>query len=149
MNLLRTIISSLENKNYYLDMIILFLCYALPFVSKDFVSPLLRWIILDFELKHVFQKNPKFFQSILYRMDKWNLLFSRNMLLFDVLNMLIHHFVLFFNILSQKKKFSVQRKKQFSVKLHDFFPHILCRMDIYFKRLFIYQSGITMNMSNT
>ena len=33
-------------------------------------------------------------------MDKWNL--SPNVLLFDVLTILIHHFMLFFSILSQK-----------------------------------------------
>ena len=33
-------------------------------------------------------------------MDKWNL--SPNVLLFDVLTILIHHFILFFSILSQK-----------------------------------------------
>ena len=30
-----------------------------------------------------------------------------------------------------------------------FFLWILCTMDIFFKRIIIYQSGITMNMSNT
>ena len=30
-----------------------------------------------------------------------------------------------------------------------FFFRILCRMDIFFKGLIIYKSGITMNISNT
>ena len=43
--------------------------------------------------------------------DKWNLFLSTNILLFDVLTILIHHFVLFFSILIQKEKFYVKRKK--------------------------------------
>ena len=38
-------------------------------------------------------------------MDKWNLFLSTNILLSDVLTILIHHFVLFFSIPSQKEKF--------------------------------------------
>ena len=53
MNLLRTIISALANKNYY---IILFLCYVFPFASKDFVVPLLSWGILDFKLELIKHK---------------------------------------------------------------------------------------------
>ena len=43
------------------------------------------------------------------------------LLLFDFLITIIHHFVLFFRILSRKKKFYVKRKKQYSVNLHYFF----------------------------
>ena len=71
-----------------------------------------------------------------------------NVLLFDVLIILMHHFVLFFNIRSQKEKFYVKRKNNTQLNCMIFF-HILCRMEIYFKRLVIYQSGITMNISNT
>ena len=35
-----------------------YICYVFPFASKDFVCPLLRWIILDFELERI-KKNPK------------------------------------------------------------------------------------------
>ena len=46
-NLLRTIISSLVNKNYYYA-VILFLCYVFHFASKGFVFPLLCWSIPGF-----------------------------------------------------------------------------------------------------
>ena len=117
-----------------------------PFASKDFVFPFLRWILLDFELECIFKKTSKIIQSVLCRMNKRDLFLSTNVLFFDALTILIHHSVLFFSILSQKEKFSVKRKKEFSVKLHDFFFHILCRMDIYFRRLIVYQSRITMIM---
>ena len=148
MNLQRTIISPLVNKNYYY-IAILFLCYVFPFASAYFVFPLLRWIILDFELEHILKQISKIFQSILCRIDKWNLFLSTNVLLFDVLNILILHFVLFFSILSQKEKFYVKRKSNSRSSCMIFFFHILCRMDIFFKRLIINQSDITMNMSNT
>ena len=80
-------------------------------------------------------------------MDKWNLFLSTNVLLFDVLTILAHDFVLFFGILSQKEKFYAKRKNNTQSSCMLFC--ILCRMGIFFKRLTIYQSGITMNMSNT
>ena len=149
MNLLQTIISSLVNKNYYY-IVLLFLCYVFPFISKDFVFPLLRWSILDFELERIKKKikNLKIFQRLLCRMDKWNLFLSANVLLFDVLTILIHHFVLFFSILSQKEKFYVKRRNNTQSSCMIFFC-ILSRMDIFFKRLIIYQSGITVNITNT
>ena len=64
-------------------------------------------VSLDSKLERIKKKIPKIFQSILYRMDKWNLFLSTNVLLFDVFNILIHHFMLFFSILSQKEKFYV------------------------------------------
>ena len=82
------------------------------------------------------------------RMDKCNLFLSTNVLLFEVLTILIHHFVLFFSILSQKEKFYVKRKNNAQSSSMIFF-RILCRVDIFFKRLIVYESGITMNMSNT
>ena len=107
-------------------------------------------VSLDFKLERIFKKKfPKIFQSILCRMDKWNLFLSTNVLLFDVLTILIHHFVLFFSILSQKEKFHVKRKNNTQSNCMIFFLHILCRIDIYFKRFIIYQSGITMNIRNT
>ena len=111
MNLLRTIIFALVDKIYYFHIVILFLCYVFPFASKDFAFPLLLLIILDFELERIFTKIPKIFQSILCLMDKWDLFLSTNVLLFDVFTVLIHYFVLFFSILSQKEKFYVKRKK--------------------------------------
>ena len=82
-------------------------------------------------------------------MNKWNLFLSTNVLLLDVLTILIHHFVLL-EYPQSKREILCQKEKQYSVKLHDFFFFcILCRMNIYFKRLIIYQSGITMNIRNT
>ena len=46
------------------------------------------------------EKVPKIFQSMLSWMDKCNLFLGTNVLLFDVLTILIHHFVLSFSILS-------------------------------------------------
>ena len=67
---------------------------------------------------------------------------------FDVLTILINHFVLFFGILSQKEKFYIKRKNNTQSRYIISF-NILCQMDRFFKRFIIYQSGITMNMSNT
>ena len=78
---------------------------------RIFVFSLLRWSILDFKLERIKKKIiPKIFQSIFCRMDKWNLFLSTNVLLFDPLTILMHHFVLFFNVLSQKEKSYVKRK---------------------------------------
>ena len=57
---------------------------------------------------------------------------------------LIHHFVLFFSILSEKGKFYIKRKSN----TREIFFRLLFRVNI-FKRLIIYQSGITINISNT
>ena len=138
MNLLRTIISSLVNKTYY-HIVILFLCLAFPFSSKDFVFSLLRWSILDFKLERI-KKVSKIFPCILCWMDKWNFFLSTNEFLFDVFTILIHYFVSL-QYPQSKKEILCQKKKQYSVKLHDFFC-ILCRIDILFKRLIIYQSDM-------
>ena len=104
---------------------LLLCCYIIP-VLCFFLLPLKVLyfacyveVPLDSKLKHVFLKkiSLKIFQSVLCRMDKWNLFLSINVFLFDVLTILIHHFVLFFSILSPKKKFCIKRKN----KLHDFF----------------------------
>ena len=52
-NLLRTIISFHVNKNYYY-IVILFLCYVSPFISKGLVFPLLRWGIPGFYIRTYF-----------------------------------------------------------------------------------------------
>ena len=80
--------------------------------------------------------------------DIIQLFLSTNVFLFDVLTILIHHFVLFLSILSQKKKFYLKRKNNTQSSCMIFFLLILCRMDIYFKRFVSYESGITMNISN-
>ena len=53
-----------------------------------------------------------------------------------------------FSVSSVKKKNFSSKGKTILVKLRDFFC-ILCWMDIYSKRLVLYQSGISMNISNT
>ena len=109
-------------------------------------------VSLNFKLERTFfffKKIPNIFQSIFCRMDKWNLFLSTYILLINVLIFLIHHFVLFFSILYQNEKTYVKRfLRQYSFKLHDFFC-ILCGMDIFLKKLIIYQSGITTKISNT
>ena len=132
MNLQRKVISSLVNKSYYY-IVKLFLCYVFTIASKDFVFPLLHWSILDFKLERILRKkNPKYFsKKIVCRMDKWNLFLRTNvLLLFAVLNLLIHRFVLFFSILSQKEKFFVKRKN-YLVKLHYFFLYFMSDRHIF------------------
>ena len=50
MNLLRAIISSLVNKNYYFFVVILFLCYVFPFASMDFLRLFLSTNVLLFDV---------------------------------------------------------------------------------------------------
>ena len=47
------------------------------------------------------------------------------LLLFDLLITLINLFVLFFSIVSRKKKFYIKREKQYSVKMYDFFSYFM------------------------
>ena len=119
---------------------ILFLCHVFPFASKglDFTTLKYPWILNQ---NVFFFKKRIFFQSVLCRMDKCNLFLSTNVLLFDVLIILIHHFVLFFSIHSQKKKFYVKRKNTAQSSCMNFF--------VFFYFRIIYQSDITMNISNT
>ena len=49
----------------------------------------------------------------------------------------------------QSKKCFMWKRKTILSQAAWFSFRILCRLDIYFKRLIIYQSGITMNISNT
>ena len=71
-----------------------------------FYFPCYVEVSLYFKLERIFFfKFPNIFQDILCRMDKWNLVLSTNVLLFDVLTILIQYFALFFSILSQKEKF--------------------------------------------
>ena len=132
---------------------LLFCCYIIPvlcfpFCLCIFCISLASLNYPGFWIRTYLKKNLKDFQSILCRINKWNLFLSTIVLLFDVLNILILHFVLFFSIFSQKEKFYVKRKNNSQSSCMIFF-HILCRMDIFFKRLIINQSDITMNMSNT
>ena len=60
-------------------------------------------VFLDFKLERILKKFPKIFQRILCRRDKWNLFLSPNTLLFDVLTILMRHFVVSL-ILSHKEK---------------------------------------------
>ena len=68
-------------------------------------------VSLGLKLERISQKFPKIFQSILCRMDMWNLFLRTSVLLFDTVTILIDHFVLLFIILCQKEKFYVKRKQ--------------------------------------
>ena len=110
--MLQTIILSFVNKNYYY-IAILFLCYVFLFTSKDFVFSYFVEVSLNFKLERILflkKNSPKVFQCMSCRMDIWNLFFSTNVLLFNVLTISIRRFVLFFSILSQNKKFYDKRK---------------------------------------
>ena len=62
---------------------------------------------------------------------------STNVLLFDAIS--FQNIILCYSSVSSVKiEILHQKEKQYSVKLHDLFFRILCRMDIYFKRLVIY-----------
>ena len=59
------------------------------------------------------------------------------------ITILIHHFVLLFSILSQKEKLLCQKKKQYAVKLHDFYSYFMSNKiypSIYFMSNKIYPS---------
>ena len=110
--------------------------YLLP--QRILYFPCYVEVSLDFKLERIKKNFPKVLQSILCWMNKLDLFLSRNVPLFVALTILIHHFALFFSIPCQKNKFYGKNEKQYSVKLHNLFLHILCWIDIYFKRLIIY-----------
>ena len=112
---------------------------------------------LDSKLEHIFfqkekktkkKKFPNIFQSILFQMDKCNLFLSTNILLFYVLIILIHHSCYSLVSSVKKRNFMLKGKLILSQAAWLFF-RILCQMHIFFKRLIIYQNGITVNISNT
>ena len=122
MFILGTIISSLVNKYYYYILLyyyIILLFSLLPRVVLYFSCNV--EVSLGFKLNRIQIKFPKIFQSILCRMDKWNLFLSTNVLLFDTPTILIHHFVLLFSILSKKEKFYVKRKRNTQSSCMTFF----------------------------
>ena len=107
-------------------------------------------VSVDFKLERIFKKKSKRF-FILCRMEKLDLLWGTNVLLFDVLTISIGHFVLFFSILSQKKKkkFYLEKKNNTqSSCLIFFFIFYVGWTYILLERLIIYQNGIAMNISN-
>ena len=73
--------------------VLYFLCYVKVFLNSKLerISPPQK------------KESRRFFKAYCVR---WT-----NVLLFDVLTILIHHFVLFFNILSQKKKKIISKGK--------------------------------------
>ena len=73
MNFLQTIIYFLVNKNC---IVILFLCYMIPFVAKSLLHFLFHVEVpLGFKLERIFSKTtcPNIFQTILCWIDKCNL----------------------------------------------------------------------------
>ena len=100
--ILKTIISSLENKNYYY-IVILFLCYVFRFASKGFVI----------------------FSNHTQSDGQMNLLLSTSVFLCDILTILIHHVVFFFSTLSQKDKFYVKKKSNTQSSCIIFFSYFM------------------------
>ena len=49
----------------------------------------------------------------------------------------------------RSNKYSLSKRKAILSQAAGYFFRILCRMNIYFKRVIIYQTGITMNISKT
>ena len=150
-NLLRTMIISRVNKNYYYT-VTLFLGHVLPFVSCSFVFPLLHWSIPGFKIRMYFFKTKNSGRILKAFCVLWtSVTFSSTRMYFAWRShSLIHFFVLFFSITIQKEKICVKKNKQYSVKLRDFFfSYFISDGHKIFKRLNIYQSGITMNISNT
>ena len=140
-----------NNNFFFYKQKLLLYCYidpmlCFPFASKDFVCPLLRWITLDLELQRI-KKNIKDFSKHIVSDGQMELC-PKYKCIFIWCS---YHFNTPFCVMLQypqsRTEILCQKEKQYSVKLHDFF-HILCRMDTFFKRLIIYESGITINVSN-
>ena len=147
MNLLRPIISSLVNKNYYV--VILFQCYVLIFASKDFV-------FLDFKLERMLKKKKKkkkkklkiFFKAYFIGWINWTYSLAR--MYFYLMFLPFEYTILCYSSVSSVKKVNfMSKRKTILIQVAWFFFHILCWVGIYFKRLINYQSGITINISNT
>ena len=114
MNLLRTIISSSVNKNYYY-IGTLFLCYVFLFVSKNFFISLAALNYPGFWIRKYLKKIPKTFQRIMYRMDKWNLFLSTNVLLLDVLTILCRMNIFFEKFISYQSCITINMSNTESV----------------------------------
>ena len=117
---------------------------------RIFVFSLLRWSILDFKLERIKKKNnPKDFSKHILSDGQMELILKHKCTFIWS----SYHFNAPFCVILQcpqsKREILCQKEKQYSVKLNDFFFRVLCRMDIFFKRFIIYQSGITMNIINT
>ena len=69
-------------------------------------------------------------------MDKWNLFSSTDVLLFEVLTILIHHFVLFFSILNEKEKFYVKKENNTQSSCMIFFPYFMSDGHIFYEAHF-------------
>ena len=150
-NLLRTMIASLVNKNYY-DTVILFLGHVFPFVSCSFLFPLLYWSIPGFKIKMYFFKTKNSGRILKAFCVVWtSVIFSSTRMYFAWRSYtLIHFFVLFFSITSQQEKICVKKKQTIlGQAAWFFFSYFISDGHKIFKRLNIYQSGITMNISNT
>ena len=107
------------------------------------------WIrtYLKLKKKNKIKKNPKDFSKHIVSHGQMELILKRKCTFIWCSYHLNTPFCVILQYPQSKGEILSQKEKQYYVKLHDVFC-ILYRMDIFFKRLMIYQSGITMNMKN-
>ena len=123
-----------------------YICYVFPFSSKDFVCPLLRWIILDFELERI-KKNPK--ESLKHNvLDGQMELILKHKCTFIWCSYHFKYTILCYYSVSSVKKKNYMSKGKTMLSQAAWFFHILCRMGIFLKRFTIHESGIIINMRN-
>ena len=103
-------------------------------------------VSLDFKLKRIKKKNPKDFSKHFVSDELMELTLKHKCTFIWCYYHLNIPFCVILQYIQSKREILRQKEKQCSVKLHIFF-RILCRMNIYFNRLVICQSGITMNIT--
>ena len=111
------------NLLYYYYTVILFLCHVFSFAFWGFVFPLLHWSIPEFWIRTYFFKIKNFRRIFTAFCVGWtNLIYSLTQMYFYL--MFLHFNTPFFIILQyhqSKREILSQKKKQYSVNLHDFF----------------------------
>ena len=105
-------------------------------------------IIMQF-CETVFTKKLRaIFQSILFWMT--NITYSEAQIYFYFMFLPFWYTILSYSLVSSVEKRNFLSKGKTILSQAAWFSfRILCRMDLHFKRLIIYQSGSTMNISNT
>ena len=144
-----SIIFSFVHKNYCY-IVILFLCHVFPFASKDFVFPLLLWSILGFKLERTFlkKKNPKDFWKYFVSDGQMEFSPKHNCTFIWCSYQFNTRFCVILQLSLVKKRNFMSKGKTILQSSCIIFFRILCRMDIFFKMLIIYQNAITMKISN-
>ena len=134
---------------------LLLYCYIIPGSCFPFcllVFPLLHWSIPGFKIRMYFFKTKNSGRILKAFCVVWtSVTFSSTRMYFAWRSYtLIHLFVLFFSITSQKEKICVKKKQTIlGQAAWFFFSYFISDGHKIFKRLNIYKSGITMNISNT